>query len=364
MNLVGIRHHQFDYVVSEILPLIGSSIRSFVLNGNWETILSAKALTILFAPSISFTFSQIQKLTLKLFTGKRLLSFLDNVIDFLQLVELDIRFLKEDADDKLLTKIFASNNGRLKSISFDIDSIALNLFEDDDKNISFPNIQQLKIKLEFIHILPRLFKLIPNIKRLHVCVEKIWYEQDYHHLSIDLSPLIYLTDFHLRLVNFLWMFDDFTHLLSHMPFLQKLTLDLWTGDERLINGENLTSILPSSLKQFHFLIRYYISQSNFEIDRLLTSWLNLVPINYFLDEDNNCVLLYTMPCYLHSTILSATISKHLSSSWTHMQQVEDLQIYDVTSFSEIILIVQHFHWLRTLMIDVKNKPENGTFHEF
>ncbi|CAF1193248.1 unnamed protein product [Rotaria sp. Silwood1] len=360
MNLIGIRHHQFDHVVSEILPYIGSYIRSFMLNGNWETILSTKALTILFAPSISFMFSKLQKLTLKLFSGERLLAFLDNMIDFLQLVKLDIRFLKKDADDKLMTKIFASNNGRLQSISFDDESIALKISEDDDKNMLFPNIQELRIKLEFINILPRLFKIIPNVQRLHVCVEKTLDEEDHNHLFIDLSPFIYLTDFHLRLVKSLGMFDDITNILRQMPFLQKLTLDLWTRDERLINGNNLISILPSSLKQFHFLIRYYISETNFEIDHVLPTWPNHIPIKYFLDEDNNCVILYTIPCCLRSTILSATISKNLPSSWTHIQQVEDLQINDVTSFNEILLIVQHFHRLQRLTIDVKNKLENVT----
>ncbi|CAF1023070.1 unnamed protein product [Rotaria sordida] len=360
MNIMGVRHHQFDYVVTKILPFIGSSIRSFVINGNWETIISTKALTILFAPSISSIFSQLQKLTLKLFTGKRLLSFLDNIIDFLQLVELDIRFLKEDADDKLITKIFASNNGRLRSISFDDDSIALNLFKDNnDESISFPNIQQLKINLKFIYVLPRLFKLIPNIHCLYVYVENMSHEQDYNKLFNDLSPLIYLTDFHLRLVNFLWIFDDITNILRQMPFLQKLTLDLWTSDEHLINGENLISILPSSLKQFHFLIRYYVSQSNFEIDHLLTSWSNHMSINYFLDKDNNCVLLYSTPCCLCSTILSATISKYLPSSWIQIQQIEDLQITNVTSFTEILLIIQHLHQLRTLTIDVTNNSESA-----
>ncbi|CAF3515198.1 unnamed protein product [Rotaria socialis] len=360
VNLMAVPHHQFDYVVSQILPLIGSSIRSFVINGNWEIIISQKAFTLLFTSFISNIFPQIEKLTLKCFTGKRLFTFLDNLTDLSQLVELDIRFLREDVDDTLMRKIFASNNRRLRLVSFDNDSIALNLSEDNHKNISFPNIQELKINLESIQILPCLFTLLPNLHRLHVCVEKSSHEEDGRKLFADLSPLIYLTDFQLRFADFVGMFDTIVNILNQMPFLETLTFDLWTNDERLVNGSNLIPILPSSLKQFHFLIRYYCSESNCRIDHLLKSWPNHMRVSYSLNEDDSCILFYTMPCCLRSTIISAKISKHVVSSWTYMEYVEDLQISDVTCLNDIIPIVKHLHRLHTLAVDAKKQPENAT----
>ncbi|CAF2063299.1 unnamed protein product [Rotaria magnacalcarata] len=194
-----------------------------------------------------------------------------------------------------MRKIFASNNRRLRLVSFDNDSIVLNLSEDNDENIPFPNIQELKINLDSIQILPRLFTLLPNPQRLHACVEKSSHEEDRSKLFANLSPLIYLTDFQLRFVDFAEMFDTIASILNQMPFLETFTFDLWTNDERLVNGSNLISMLPSSLKQFHFLIRYYFSEAHSQIDHLLKSWPNHMRVNYSLNEDDSCLLFYTMP---------------------------------------------------------------------
>ncbi|CAM4821089.1 unnamed protein product, partial [Rotaria magnacalcarata] len=144
----------------------------------------------------------------------------------------------------------------------------------NDENIPFPNIQELKINLDSIQILPRLFTFLPNPQRLHACVEKSSHEEDLSKLFANLSPLIYLTDFQLRFVDFAEMFDTIASILNQMPFLETFTFDLWTNDERLVNGSNLISMLPSSLKQFHFLIRYYFSEAHSQIDHLLKSWPN------------------------------------------------------------------------------------------
>lgn len=364
MNLMAVPHQQFDYVICRILPKIGFSTQSFVLNGNWETIMSTTAFTLLFTSSISSMFSQLRKLVLKLFTGKRLLSFLDNIDNFAQLTELDIRFLKEDACDTLMTKVFASNNRRLRTISFDYDSISLSLSKDIYQVALFTNIQELKINLESIEVLLRLFTIVPNLHRLHVCIERNWCEQDNRKSIIDVKPLVYLTDFQLQFVDFFGMFDDIAYILGHMPSLQKLTLDLWTNDERLIDGENLTLIFPSSLNQFDCLIRFYFSESYHEIDHLLKSWPNYMQINYFLDEDQTCIILYTIPCSLRSTIISAKISKHLVSSNMYLQHVEDLQISNVKSLTEILSIVKHLYQLRRLVIDADSKADNSRYQYF
>ncbi|CAF2260950.1 unnamed protein product [Rotaria magnacalcarata] len=144
-----------------------------------------------------------------------------------------------------MRKIFASNNRRLRLVSFDNDSIVLNLSEDNDENIPFPNIQELKINLDSIQILPRLFTLLPNPQRLHACVEKSSHEEDRSKLFANLSPLIYLTDFQLRFVDFAEMFDTIASILNQMPFLETFTFDLWTNDERLVNG---TTSLTQSIR--------------------------------------------------------------------------------------------------------------------
>ncbi|CAM4799608.1 unnamed protein product [Rotaria magnacalcarata] len=219
-----------------------------------------------------------------------------------------------------MRKIFASNNRRLRLVSFDNDSIVLNLSEDNDENIPFPNIQELKINLDSIQILPRLFTLLPNPQRLHACVEKSSHEEDLSKLFANLSPLIYLTDFQLRFVDFAEMFDTIASILNQMPFLETFTFDLWTNDERLVNGK-----------------------AHSQIDHLLKSWPNHMRVNYSLNEDDSCLLFYTMPWLF-------TFNYHISKD------------NDVTCLNDIIPIVKHLHPLHTLAVDVdvENQPENAT----
>ncbi|CAF2065624.1 unnamed protein product, partial [Rotaria magnacalcarata] len=63
-------------------------------------------------------------------------------------MELDIRFLRGNTAGLLLQKILSANNSQLSIVSFDQDSVDLDI-SDEINMISYPNIQELIINLTF-----------------------------------------------------------------------------------------------------------------------------------------------------------------------------------------------------------------------
>jgi hypothetical protein len=360
VNLMAVSHQQFDYVVSCILPKIGVSVRFFVIHGSWETIMSFEAFAVLFTSQTSLTFPLLQRLTLRWFTAERLLSFIDNLQNLSRLIELDIRGLKGITQDILLKKVLTANSDRLEIVSFDQDSADLNVSEDDE-TVSYPNIQELMINVVSNQMLIRLFKLVPNVRRLCVFLDEVSNSPQSKQELVNLSSLVHLIDFELRSINLFWTFDEIASLLQHMPSLQRLALDLRTDDERLVNRKNLAAVLPLSVTQIHFYIRYHFPMQNFEASILVNSWPDHMPITYLLDEEWDRILFHTIPLGLRSVSLPAAIGKQMLSGWKYMQQAEDLFLYNATSMIEILSVLQHFRRLRTLTIDVQMKSQIRTY---
>ena len=348
INLMTVSYKQFEYAVAQVLPQIGSFVRTFVLNGNWETIMNNELSTMLFISPLSTLFPQLQRLIIKWFNSKRLLSFVDTLYDFSQLTELDIRFLKGNPTDSLVKKILSANNSRLAVISFDEDCVDLDI-SDDTNTISYPNIQEFTINLTLIKFIPCIFLLVPNVSRLHLSIDELSSTSNINMIDVNLSPLIHLIDFQLRSINYFWTFDNIAHILKAMPSLQRFTFDLRTDDKRLFNAEDLLTILPSSLVSINFFIRYYHSELDVEVNKAIHS----SSCHILFDERRNRFLIYTIPCDLRSLTLPATISKQMPSGWRYTQQIKNLYVYGITSMLEILLILQHFRHLRILNINIK-----------
>jgi hypothetical protein len=363
VNLMTVSYKQFEYAISYVLPQIGSSVRSFVLNGNWETIINDKLSSILFSSNLPLLFPNLQRLTIKWFTSERFLSFVDILQDFPQLTELDIRFLKGDTLDLLQSKVLSANNSRLEIVSFDQDSIDFDISE-NDTTIFYPNIQELTVNLIESKLIPRLFSLVPNVCRLHVNIDELSDNSEYKETILNLPSLVHLIAFQLRSINLFWTLDEITHILKAMPSLQRLAFDLRTDDKRLVNEDDFNRILPSSLNKIDFFIRYYFPKSELETEALTTFSSTRFPIAYLLDKPRHRFLIHTIPYDLHSAILTATISEQMPLGWKYTQQIKDLYIYDATSLLDILLILQHFRKLRILSIDTKDKSEICKYFNF
>ena len=355
LDLSGVTYPRFDYVVCHILPRIASSVRSFVFHGAREKLLSARALNFFYDSPMSFTFPQLRRITLESFSGEQLSSFIDLIQDFSHLVELNIRSLKEPIEETLLTKVFAANNGRLNSVTFDEGSVFLEV-PAIHETIAYLNIQELTIKIKQGEMLPHLFALVPHAHRLNVNIEESWDGWNFGEAFVTQPPLIHLTNFHLCTVNPCNL-DELDTVLRQMPSLQILTLDLSTRDERLIQHEHFVKILPPSLKQIHFLIHYYFHEPVFEVKSLVASWAAFLPISCLLDETNECVLMFTTSVTPRYLTLPATIGKQIHSGCEYTQRVQNLFVHSSTSLVDMFVTVQHFHHLQKLCINMKNMSE-------
>ncbi|CAF1325198.1 unnamed protein product [Adineta ricciae] len=356
VNLTAVSYKQFEYAVRDVLPEIGHLVRSFVLNGNWETIIHSNLSSILFVSHLSNLFPRIRKLVIKWFQSEKLLSFVTSLRDLPELIELDIRFLKGNAVNFLLENVLSANQNRLSVVSFDHDSTDLNLSDEKDLT-SYPHIEQLSVNLTLSKYIPCLFHLVPNVCQLYLSIDELSNDTKRKSVIVNLPSLIHLTHFRLRTINLFWTFEDISCILKAMPVLEQLTLDLRTDDRRLVTKENLRTLLPSSLLRMDYFIRYYTSRSDtkFELHDLFSA--PHLPIISMFDSPRHRFIICTIPCNLHAVILPATVSKQMPEGWDYMNQTKDLHICDITSIAEILLILRHFRKLKILTLDAKDRVQ-------
>lgn len=348
LNLNNITHAQFDCILSKISPKIGSNIQSFVLNGTWTSFISNN-LNLLIFPNL-------HTLILENFTTQQLCTFIDKINGLTQLVKMDMKYIKDKRSaDELLREVLAVNNKRLRSVSFDQNSSFFGLDATIKTNL-YPNIEELTLNLIDCDMLGDLFKIIPNVHRLHV--------------SLGISPgislttlqdapsLIHLKDFQLCSINMMWTFEDICDILQKMPSIQKLGFFLYTEDIRLVNGENLGVILPSSLSELHFFILYGFSGSSTDVDALLKTWPSgRISISYSLNEQYQTAVIHTVPFNMFSITIPDRMSQFLLPGLKCMEKVKNLSIYGDLSSTDMLMIVQNFHQLRTLKIDLRSNSQ-------
>lgn len=354
VNLMSVSHQQFEYSVVQVLPHVGDCVRSFVLNGNWETIVNERITSILYSRDLCLLFPRLERLIIKWFISQKFLVFLDVLQGFSRLNQLDIRCLKGETLDLIQSKLLTRTSNQLERISFDYDSTNFDITE-IDSSIIYPHIQQLSINLSSSKLIPSLFSLLPNISLLKINTDQLSDSGEWKSPVINLPILDSLQRFELRSINLFWTFEQMTELLKSMPRLEQLAWDLRTDDHRLITEDNLDEILPSSLIKFDFFIRYYYPKP-----RPIKEAFPLAkrfPLVYLLDEIRHRYLIHTLPWNFHSAILTGTISQEMSIGWNYTQQIEDLYIYDISSVMDLVRIVQHFRRLRVLSIDMKDKSQ-------
>ncbi|CAF5133595.1 unnamed protein product [Rotaria magnacalcarata] len=120
-----------------------------------------------------------------------------SLIYFFQLFKLDIRNCQFDNSTDSLKKVLAANNNRLKSVSFDYDSTEFMLTStNEEEAVSYPNIEELTVRLKTDKTLASVFILVPNITRLHVEVDELSSESK--RTLENVPSLVHLKDFQLR----------------------------------------------------------------------------------------------------------------------------------------------------------------------
>ncbi|CAF4300681.1 unnamed protein product, partial [Adineta steineri] len=248
-------YNQFEYLCLNVLPKIGSTIRSLTINTNW-TDLIAKRFYFYFGERMKEIFPNIERLTLVAFSGSELNDYMISISDLIYLKQLTIQDrynITEEYKQVLFDKILSANNNRLEKIFFNRHSESLSI--NPTNSIVYSNIIQLNIHLEKITDLQCLMKLIPNIHRMNIVIDNqsddiiIHFHEEF--------VLKYLIEFHLESFRRNWIFDQIYSLLKQMPFLQTLSLDLFSQDFHLSNGQHIVPILPiNTLQNLNYAIEY------------------------------------------------------------------------------------------------------------
>ncbi|CAF3413019.1 unnamed protein product [Rotaria socialis] len=349
VNLQYTTYKEFKFVALQIVPQIGGSIRSFVFNARWENIMFNAESSRFSRLKLSLIFPQLHTLIMTGFVGAQLNLFLDKITDFFQLIKLDIRNCQFDNSTDSLKKILTANNNRLTCILFDDDSTEFVLTStNDEETVSYPNIKELGMSLKTDKTLGSLFILVPNITRLHVDVEES--SSTLMKTLENIPILVHLKYFRLCSFDTQWSLDEITHILSKMPFLQRLTLNVSTEDKHFINGEKFTQGLPLSLVEIHLFITYYLPKSDNETDTILSAWPSYIRIVRLLHESNRYGVIHTVPCDLSSMFIPAYEASSIMTNSKYTRNVKHLNIFGKQFLLDIYLIVQHFHQLRTLTI--------------
>jgi|SRR5579871_108179 len=146
-----------------------------------------------------------------------------------------------------------------------------------------------------------LFAIIPNIHCLHI------YLRQSHVFELPLSSSIVLPhlvefSFSAELGAFMTL-DELMMILRIMPALQRLTLNIATDDARLLDGEQVQSVLSAVnilyLEKFNYAVEYWgASLEQSIIFNLPQKWLPKT-IAFIFDEKYCNVCLYTIPFKFH-----------------------------------------------------------------
>ncbi|CAF1371812.1 unnamed protein product [Rotaria magnacalcarata] len=349
VNLKNLTYKQFKFVTLQIVPQIGGSIRSFVFNARWESIMFTQQSSIFSRLKLCFIFPQLHTLILTGFVDAQLNLFLDKITDFFQLVKLDIRSAQVCNSYDSLKVILGANNNRLKSVLFEDDSTQFILTSTrDEEAVSYPNIEELTVSLKTDKTLGSLFILVPNITRLHVDVDEL--SSASKRTLENVPSLVHLKDFQLRSLDMQWSLDEIAYILSKMPSIQRLVLDISTQDKHVVHGEKFIQVLPSTLIEIHLFIMYYLSTSGSETDTILSTWPSYIRVIRLPHESNRYGVIHTVPCDLFSMFIPAYVASSMMAGSKYTRKVQYLKICDKQCSSDINLILQHFHQIRTLTI--------------
>ncbi len=146
-----------------------------------------------------------------------------------------------------------------------------------------------------------LFTIIPNIHCLYVSLEQRHMFESPLWSSIALP---YLVEFYLWAeFAYCWTMDELMILLRTMPALQRLSLNITTYDVRLLDGEQIRSLLSavniSHLDKFDYAVEYCgPSLAHSIIFNLPQKWLPQ-PIAFTFNAKCRFLFLYTIPFKFH-----------------------------------------------------------------
>ncbi|CAF0766245.1 unnamed protein product [Rotaria sp. Silwood1] len=345
---------QFEYICLNILPKLGSTIRSLSINANWTDLL-AKRFLFYFGYRMKEIFPNIEHLILVAFSGNELNDYIESISDLPYLNKLTIhdRYnVTEEYKQTLFNKILSANKNRLKKILFNRHSESLSI--NQLNSIIYPNIIELNIHLEKIDDLRYLFKLIPNICQMYIIIDKQLKDDI---IQFDELIMYNLVKFHMESFRRCWIFDEISSLLKQMPFIKYLSLDIFSQDVRLFNGQLFLSILPiNTLQCFNYAIDYTLEEEIENIDNIILSWSSTpYSICCLLNDDKSHMFLHTIPYGFSYLDISSLFIKYMNIKTNgYNYYIKELLIFNVSTLSEIFLVMNYCNKVKDLALEIND----------
>ncbi|CAF4370673.1 unnamed protein product [Rotaria sp. Silwood2] len=296
-----------DYLCINILPQIGSHVRSLVIDRNYSS-LQDELFIEHFGKKMSMIFPKLERISLTYYEHDRFLTFLDALHDLIHLTEIRLYdFFNTPISHQPTTvrSLCQANNHRFTTILVDDRSSCLSF----DGNDRYLNVLRLRINLTSVNDLSALFAAVPNVQYLDVVISE---GSDYSELLDEMKvfPLLHLTDFLLKSLRYGWVLEELSILLVQLPIVQNLSFSLATYDSRLVEGNIVLSILPSTIQQFNYAIRYFYDSDLDGVDDIIASWPSSNPITWCLN--NKSLFLHSLPWRFPHIEFSLSHSKMMS----------------------------------------------------
>ncbi|CAF0717920.1 unnamed protein product [Adineta steineri] len=350
-------YNQFEYLCLNVLPKIGSTIRSLTINTNW-TDLIAKRFYFYFGERMKEIFPNIEHLTLVAFSGSELNDYMISISDLIYLKQLTIQDrynITEEYKQVLFDKILSANNNRLEKIFFNRHSESLSI--NPINSIVYSNIIQLNVHLEKITDLQCLMKLIPNIHRMNIVIDN---QSDDIIINFHEEFILkYLTEFHLESFRRNWIFDEIYSLLKQMPFLQTLSLDLFSQDFRLSNGQHIVPILPiNTLQNLNYAIEYEPEVEIESIENIISSWTSTpYPISCLSANGTTQIFLHTIPYNFPYLDINSSYAKRMNKKLgDYSHRIKELLLFNVSTLAETFIAISNCVKIKDLALEIGDEP--------
>ncbi|CAF2792625.1 unnamed protein product [Rotaria sp. Silwood2] len=314
-----VSYQRLKYICSSIIPQIGYNIGSLTISDQLTENLS-KIFLEHFGQQISLTFPRLKCLTLIELTTDVLPSIIHNLTNLTDLTQLNIYSLKRakinvDGIQILLDKMFSANNSGLNSICYD------------------------QIFLERLNDLHLLLTRLPQIETIHAVLQ---YESSEFNHKKEYSLVESLIELNLFSLGYSFNFNELLSILNRTINIEKLSIKIDnTDDFHLINGNHFNSFLSSfHLKQFNYLVNY-ISDSSINRKEILSTWEQFPQqFDCLISDDQNKIILYTIPISFSHLGIMSIFFKNLFSVKNYFDKIQSLCLYGVPNLiSEVFPIL-------------------------
>jgi len=347
---------QCDYVYVNVIPKIGSHIRTLIIDRLYSVLQVDMFYRYFGHQKLSKIFPRLEKITLVAFRRETLLPFVNILEGFEHLVQLNIRnlfLISLEHQPTVLDALLKANNQKIRSVMISHSWCCLRL--DNLSNVLYSNIINLQITMATFEDFLLLFSAIPNVNQLNVTLTD---KNDFVSFKNETPSLVHLTNFRFTSVQRPWTVEELVTLLHQMPIVQYLSLQLFAFDARLIDGQQIV-ILQQSLshiQQFNYAVYYIAKKDNFDRETILASW-SPSSIECLVDETSHVnhifAFIHTLLSYdkpftsfeLPGGIISKTMLLKEDDS-----QIEQLKIYNVSTFVSCLPIMVRWRRIKQLTI--------------